>query len=144
VSSSGGVMLDVLALAAAWHRHEIRWVSVEAPDTCEVLAGQDVAWHPELRPRQVGAVATAVVRARRSLLVDRIDLVVSAGSGIAVPWFLAARWARVPSVWVTTFNVVGRPGLAARLCAALASQVLVQHPHLLDAHRRAVCVGELY
>jgi hypothetical protein len=39
---------------------------------------------------------------------------------------------------------VDRAGLAARLCARLAHQVVVQRPQLLQRHRRAVNVGELW
>jgi UDP-N-acetylglucosamine:LPS N-acetylglucosamine transferase len=144
VSSSGGVLLDVLALRPWWRNHEVSWVAVKAPDTAELLAAYDVCWEPELRPRDVGALVRAVLRARSALRSTGIELVVSAGSGVAVPYFLAARVAGVPAVWVETFNVIGKPGLAARLCAALASQVVVQHPELLARHRRAVNVGELY
>jgi|SRR5215207_2394315 len=144
VSSSGGVLLDLLAVAPWWRRHEARWVAVSAPDTRELLAGERVVWQPELRPPQLGVVLAAALRARRMLRAERIEVVVSAGSGIAVPWFLAARSVGVRSIWITTLNVVGRPGLAGRLCSALASQVVVQHPHLLARYRRAVCVGELY
>jgi UDP-N-acetylglucosamine:LPS N-acetylglucosamine transferase len=144
VSSSGGVLLDLLALAPWWRRHESTWVAVRAPDTVEVLSGEKVAWQSELRPARVGAVVAATLRAWRVLRTDNIEVVVSAGSGIAVPWFLAGRAAGIRSVWVTTYNVVGHAGLAARVCAGLASQVVVQHPHLLAQHRRAVCVGELY
>jgi UDP-N-acetylglucosamine:LPS N-acetylglucosamine transferase len=144
VSSSGGVLLDVLALRPWWRKHDVSWVSVQAPDTAELLAPYAVRWESELRPRQVGELVRAVLRARRMLRSTGIELVVSAGSGVAVPYFLAARLAGVPAVWVETFNVIGKPGLAARLCAALASQVVVQHPELLARHRRAVNVGELY
>lgn len=144
VSSSGGVLLDVLALRPWWRKHEVLWVAVEAPDTAELLAAYDVRWEPELRPSQLVDLVRATMRARTTLRSTGIDLVVSAGSGVAVPYFLAARLAGVPAVWVETFNVIGKPGLAARLCARLASQVVVQHPELLARHRRAVNVGELY
>jgi UDP-N-acetylglucosamine:LPS N-acetylglucosamine transferase len=144
VSSSGGVLLDVLALRPWWRKHRVSWVAVEAPDTAELLTAFEVQWEPELRPSQLVELFRCTVRARKTLRRAGIELVVSAGSGVAVPYFLAARLAGVPAVWVETFNVIGRPGLAARLCAALASQVVVQHPELLARHRRAVNVGELY
>lgn len=148
VSSSGGVLLDVLALAPWWERHAVRWVSVEASDTRDVLAGYDVTWCAELRPQPRLSFALEAARAVRfawrELHRRPVDLVVSAGSGVAIAWFVAAWVARVPRVWVETFNVRGRPGLAARLCARLASTVIVQHPQLLARHRRALYVGELY
>jgi len=144
VSSSGGVLPDLLALRPWWGRYEVRWVAVDAPDTRELLSGEQVRWMPELSPGRPDQVLAAVPMARAALRASRVDLVVSAGSGIAVPWFLAARAARVRAVWVETFNIVDRAGLAARLCAGLASQVVVQRPHLLARHRRAVDIGELW
>lgn len=144
VSSSGGVLPDLLALESWWGRYDACWVAVDAPDTRELLAGRRVRWVPELGAGRPDRVLAAVPGARSVLRSERIDLVVSAGSGVAVPWFLAARTAAVRAVWVETFNIVDRAGLAARLCARLASQVVVQRPHLLARHRRAVNVGELW
>jgi hypothetical protein len=144
VSSSGGVLPDLLALEPWWGRYDVRWVAVDAPDTRELLAGYVVHWTDELTAGRPGRVLAAVPAARSQLRSARVDLVVSAGSGIAVPWFLAARTAGVRAVWVETFNIVDRTGLAARLCARLAGQVVVQRPQLLERHRRAVNVGELW
>jgi Oligosaccharide biosynthesis protein Alg14 like len=144
ISSSGGVLLDLLALRPWWSARDVRWVAVRADDTEQVLADLPVTWVPELRPGRPGAVLRAVLGARRRLRDEPVDAVLSAGSGVAVPWFVAARWCGIPTLWVETFNVIGRPGLAARLCARLATAVVVQHPHLLARHRRAVYIGELY
>jgi UDP-N-acetylglucosamine:LPS N-acetylglucosamine transferase len=144
VSSSGGVLPDLLALQAWWGRYDVRWVAVDAADTRELLAGYAVRWTEELSAGRPDRVLAAVPAAFAQLRASRVDLVVSAGSGVAVPWFLAARAAGVRAVWVETFNIVDRTGLAARLCARLASQVVVQRPRLLGHHRRAVNVGELW
>jgi len=144
VSSSGGVLLELLALRPWWSAQETHWIAVRADDTEQVLAGLSVSWAAELRPGQPIAVLRAVIQARRRLSAERVNAVVSAGSGIAVAWFVAARLCGVPTLWVETLNVIGRPGLAARCCARLATSVVVQHPHLLARHRRSVYVGELY
>jgi hypothetical protein len=143
VSSSGGVLLDLLALRPWWEQHVVHWVCVDAPDTRQALRGQAVSWAPELSPRHPIGVLRGVRRARRLLRSHDVDLVVSAGSGVAVPFFIAARTCGVRAWWVETFNVIGRPGIAARLCARLAHLVVVQHEHLLARHPRAVHVGEL-
>ncbi len=138
------MLLDLLALRPWWEQHEVRWVCVPAPDTLEVLSDAQVAWVDELFPSRPLEVLRGVRRARDELRRWDIDLVVSAGSGVAVPYFLAARLGRVPAWWLETLNITGRPGLAARLCARLAQRVLVQRSELLADHRRAVNVGELY
>src|SRR5689334_5211528 len=96
VSSSGGVLLDLLALRPWWQRHEVVWVAVPAPDTEVALAGQRVHWAPDLSVRDRWRVLPATWRALRLLRRERIDVVVSAGTGVAVGFFVAARLLRVP------------------------------------------------
>jgi UDP-N-acetylglucosamine:LPS N-acetylglucosamine transferase len=144
VSSSGGVLLDLLGLRPWWSRHDVSWVAVPAPDTREVLTGERVIWAEELTPRQPWAVVRGVAAARRHLLRDDIDLVVSAGTGVAVPYFLAARSLGVSAWWVETLNVLAGSGIAARVCARAGDLVLVQHSSMLNDYPRALFVGELY
>ena len=127
--AGGGAVLEVTVV-----QKPIPGLFVHA---AHVLTGELAAGRPD-------RVLAAVPAAWSQLRSARVDVVVSAGSGIAVPWFLAARTAGVRAVWVETFNIVDRTGLAARLCARLATQVVVQRPHLLARHRRAVNVGELW
>ncbi|MDO3687427.1 hypothetical protein [Micromonospora sp. C28ISP2-4] len=144
VSSSGGVLLDLLALRPWWERHDPVWVAVRAPDTEVALTGQRVHWQPELSTRTRWRVLPAAWRALWLLRRERPDVVVSAGTGVAVGVFLAARLLRVPSLWLETFNMTGPAGAAARLCSRLAAAVLVQRPALLASRPRAVLIGELY
>ena len=144
VSSSGGVLLELLALQTWWSRHRPRWVCVAAPDTRDVLAGQSVTWVPEHSASRPWTLPFAVAAAWRDLGRHRPDVVVSPGTGVAVGYFVAAKLRRIPTVWIETLNLVGRPGLAARVCTALAGAVLVQRPELVASRPRSVYVGELY
>lgn len=144
VSSSGGVLLDLLALRPWWARHDRLWLAVDAADTRDVLADEDVRWTTETNPLAAGRLAAATVEARRLLRDEGVGCVVTAGSGVAVPVFVAARIAGVPSFWLETRNVLDGPGLAARVGGGLASAVLVQHRSLLGRHRRAVLLEDLY
>ncbi|MFL6239742.1 MAG: hypothetical protein ACJ735_09685 [Actinomycetes bacterium] len=144
VSSSGGVLLELLALRHWWQHHDVRWLAVPGADTRDVLRDQAVTWTAELRPRHPLALLRSLLEAWRLLADARIDAVISAGTGVAVPVFLAARLRGVPAYWIETLNVVGRQGLASRLCGRLATQVLVQNVDLLAARSRAVFVGQLY
>ena len=144
VSSSGGVLLDLLALRPWWERHEVSWVAVRAQDTQSLLHGQRVHWQPEQSVRQPLTVLAAMGRALRILRQERPDLIISAGSGVAVGVFAAARLLRIPALWLETFNIVGETGVASRLCGRLSAAVLVQRPGLVTSRPRAVLLGELY
>jgi UDP-N-acetylglucosamine:LPS N-acetylglucosamine transferase len=139
VSSSGGVLLDLLALRPWWRRHESSWVAVRAADTEVALAGLPVTWRPE--PAGLVQLCAATWRAVAEIRRRRPDVLVSAGRGLAVPYFLAARLCRVRTIWLETLT---RTEGAAPLCARLAGTVLVQRESRLRAHAGAVLVGELY
>ena len=144
VTSSGGVLLELLALAPWWSRHVPIWAAARAADTESMLKGERVHWVREISARHPLGLLPGVVRAAAILRRERISMVVSAGTGVAVPFFVAARLMGVPSFWVATLNVVDQPGIAARICARLASRVLVQRDEQLAGHPDAVVVGELY
>jgi hypothetical protein len=144
VSSSGGVLLDLLGLRPWWSRHDPVWAAVAAPDTEVALRDQRVHWVPEQFAARPLGVAGATWAAWRLLGRERPHVVVSAGSGVALGFFLAARARRVPALWLETSNLVAGPGLTGRVCARLAARVLVQRPAQAAAHQEAVVVGELY
>lgn len=144
VSSSGGVLLDLLALEPWWSRYEVRWAVVRATDTETRLVDQDVVWVREASASRPLDLLPALFAARRILRRGFPDLVVSAGSGAAIPFFLLARWYRIPTFWLSTLNVLTTPGIAARVCSRLASRVLLQQESLLEAHPQGVVIGELY
>ena len=144
VSSSGGVLLDMMALRPWWSRHEVTWMCVRAPDTTSMLSSERVHWEPEQSARNPFRLAAACLRAAVILRAERPQLVVSAGTGIAVGVFLASRLLRIPAVWLETFNIVGQPGVASRICSKLAAAVLVQRSGLMSSRPRAVLIGELY
>jgi UDP-N-acetylglucosamine:LPS N-acetylglucosamine transferase len=144
VSDSGGVLLDLLALEPWWSRHETVWHAVSAPDTRSVLAGRDVQWVPEVRAARWWSMPAALWRAFRALRCARPDVIVSAGAGVAIAYFVGARLRRVPAVWIETWNAVEPSGISSRICARLASLVLVQQPELLGPRPSAMYVGPLY
>lgn len=101
-------------------------------------------WQDEVGIDQPVVFARAALQARRLLTTRRYDVVVSAGTGLAVPWFAVARALRVPCTWVETLNLVGESGKSAAICQRLATRVLVQRSELVGDRRRAAFVGELY
>jgi hypothetical protein len=144
VSSSGGVLLDLVGLRPWWSRHHVHWAVVRAPDTEAAVADMPRTWvdeHVAGRPlSRLGGVRDAA----RVLRAVRPDIIVSAGSGAAVPFFVVARLRGIPTFWISTLNLVRTPGLAARICARIATTVIVQRQSMRSAHPGALLVGELY
>ena len=79
VSSSGGVLLDLLALRPWWSSHDVVWVAVRAPDTEIALAGRRVHWRTEPAAATGLRVIPAAWRALRLLRAERPDVIVGMG-----------------------------------------------------------------
>ena len=144
VSSSGGVLLDLLALEPFWSRHDHVWAVVRAADTESALRGRDVRWLEEKSISRPLQLLRGVQESVRILRGERATAVLSSGTAAAVPFFVGARLLGIPSLWISTFNLIRTPGLSARVCSRLATTVLVQRESMRSAHPRAVLVGELY
>jgi hypothetical protein len=144
VSGSGGVLLDVLGLRPWWSGRQVHWAVVRAPDTEEAVTGMPHTWVDDHIAENPISLLRGSVQAAHVLRAVRPDVVVSAGTGAAVPFFLVARLRRIPTFWISTLNLVRTPGLAGQICARLATTVIVQRESMLRAHPGAVLVGELY
>src|SRR5215208_6434111 len=144
VSSSGGVLLDLLALEPFWSRHDHTWAAVRAADTESALLGHPVRWLEEKSISRPFQLLHGLAESVRILRSERATAVLSAGTGVAVPFFISARILGIPSLWIATLNLIRTPGLAARVCSRLATTVLVQRDTMSGAHPGAVVVGELY
>jgi hypothetical protein len=145
VSSSGGVLLDLLALEPWWSRHDAVWAVARAADSVSALAGQrHIHWIREASVRQPLGILTGLVQAWRILRTERPELIVSAGSAPAIPYFFAARALGIPTFWISSLNILTTPGISARICARLTSRVLLQQPSMLGAHPNGIVIGELF
>lgn len=75
---------------------------------------------------------------------EKPDLLISTGSGIAAPAFLAAKLLRIKTIYIEAFARVCSLSLAGKICYRLADLFLVQHPQLVENWPRARYGGALY
>jgi UDP-N-acetylglucosamine:LPS N-acetylglucosamine transferase len=144
VSSSGGVLLDLLALEPWWSKYRVTWAVVRAADTVSVLAGQRCYWIGNTSFKRPFRIILDFITAWRILRNERPHLIVSAGSAPAIAFFAVARLLGIPTFWIYTLNILVTPGVSAKICARLSSRVFLQQKSMLRAHPDAVLIGELY
>lgn len=105
------------------------------------LASETVSWayHPVTRN-----VPNAIRNLRLALRLFRDwrpDVVVSTGAGVAVPFFLVARWHHVRTVYLAAFERIDRPALTGLLCYPITDRFCVQWEEQLRMYPDAVNVG---
>jgi len=74
---------------------------------------------------------------------ERPSLVVSAGAGVAVPFFVAAWTMGIPTVFIEVYDRVDTPTMTGRLCGPFTTRRIVQWQSQLDFYPDAHLVGPL-
>lgn len=143
VSTQGGHLAQLLVLQQWFAEHDHVWVCPDAPDVADRLAGERVirSYSPTTRnlPNLLRNAALAVRVLRR----ERPSLVVSAGAGVAVPFFMAARLLGIPTVFIEVYDRVDSPTMTGRLCGPFTTRRIVQWPQQLRFYPDAHLVGPL-
>jgi UDP-N-acetylglucosamine:LPS N-acetylglucosamine transferase len=144
VCSSGGHLLQLLALREAWEGHERVWVTFDAGDSRALLAGEEVVHAYQPTNRNLPNLLRNIALALRVVPRVRPLAVVTTGAGVAVPfiWFGRLFGARV--VYVETLSRIDRPSLSYRLVAPAVSRTYVQWPELQRALPRAHYCGTVF
>lgn len=141
VASTGGHLAQLLQLRCWWENHERTWVTFDKADARSTLQGERVisAFHPTTR--HLGNLARNTVLARRVLKDHHPDVVISTGAGVALPFFAAARAARIPTVYLEVYDRVDSATLTGRLCRPLSSAFCVQWPDQVRLYAGSERVG---
>jgi beta-1,4-N-acetylglucosaminyltransferase len=148
VCSTGGHLLQLLALRGAWADFSRVWVTFDKTDARSLLAGERVVFAYGPTNRNFGLLAVRnllrnLLGAVRLLRVVRPRVVLTTGAGVAVPfaWIGRALGARV--VYVESLTRIERPSLSCRLIAPVASRIYAQWPELTETVPRSRYLGSV-
>jgi UDP-N-acetylglucosamine:LPS N-acetylglucosamine transferase len=126
VGSSGGHLAQLCALEPWWGRRRRTWVTFRTPDAESVLESESVHWAHFPTTRNVHNLVLNSLLAVRLIARERPDLVVSTGAGVALPFFVVAWAARIPTVYIEVYDRLDTRTLTARLCHPFTSLFCAQ------------------
>lgn len=141
--SSGGHLLQLLALREVWEPHTHLWVTDDRSDTRSLLAGEPVVYAFWPTSRTVRTLPRNLALAFRVARRARPAVVLTTGAGTAVPFAWVAKLHGARVVHVETLTRVERPSLTCRLLAPIADRLYVQWPELRGKVRRARYAGSV-
>lgn len=149
VCSTGGHLLQLVALEPAWRDRSRTWVTFDKSDARSLLAGEKVVYAsgPTNWNFGVRAVANHLRNLRLALRVIRAErprVVLTTGAGLAIPFAWIARFAGARVVYVESLTRVHGPSLACRAIRPIASRVYVQWPELAQTLRGARYEGNVF
>jgi beta-1,4-N-acetylglucosaminyltransferase len=130
ICSSGGHLLQLLALRPAWQPFDRVWVVFDKSDTRSLLKGERVVHAHGPTNRSVRNLLRNTILAARTLRAERPAAILTTGAGVAVPFAWIGRLWGVPTVYIESFTRIEQLSLSARLIAPVASRLYVQWPEL--------------
>ena len=142
-TSHGGHLAQCLRLAPWTDSHERRWVTFDTLSVRSSLDGEQVKWAFYPTTRHVGNLIRNTWLALRFLQQERIDVIVSTGAGVAVPFFWLSRLFGVVTVYIEVYDRIDSATLTARLVNKASDLFLVQWPEQLKVYPDATLVGKL-
>jgi UDP-N-acetylglucosamine:LPS N-acetylglucosamine transferase len=144
VCSTGGHLLQLVALRDSWDGFSRAWVSFDKSDARSLLADEQVYFAHGPTNRSIKNLLRNVAVAWRVVGRTRPRVVLTTGAGIAVPFVWLARARGACIVYVESLSRIDEPSLTYRLIAPVVSRVYVQWPELAAALPRSRYVGNVF
>ena len=130
MSSTGGHLLQLVALREAWAGLEHVWVTFDAADSRALLAGEQVVHAHSPTNRNVPNLLRNIGLALRVVPRVRPTVVLTTGAGVAVPFAWVGRLFGARVVYIESLTRIDRPSLTYRLIRPVVSRTYVQWPEL--------------
>ncbi len=143
VSSQGGHLAQLLVLEEWWGAGERVWACPDTPDVVDRLRDEHVVTTHSPTTRHLGNALRNLVLAVRLLRRERPSVVISAGAGVAVPFFVVAWLMRIPTVFIEVYDRIDSPTMTGRLCGPFTTRRFVQWHEQLAFYPDAQLVGPL-
>jgi beta-1,4-N-acetylglucosaminyltransferase len=144
VCSTGGHLLQLVALREAWAPFTRTWVTFDKSDARSLLEGEHVVFAHGPTNRNVKNLLRNLVVAWRVVAAVRPRVVLTTGAGVAVPFAWVARIRGASVVYVESLARIDGPSLSYRLIAPIAARRYVQWPELAAALRGARFAGNVF
>ena len=132
MSSTGGHLLQLVALREAWDGFARVWVTFDAPDSRALLEGEEVVHAHSPTNRNVPNLLRNFVLALRVVPRVRPTVIVTTGAGVAVPFAWIGRLFGARVVYVESLTRIDKPSLSYRLIRPVVSRTYVQWPELRE------------
>src|ERR1700722_17801202 len=127
VCSSGGHLYEMNALYQdVWSHHTRTWVTFRKPDAESILIEESVRWAFGPTHRNLKNLIRNTGLAFKILREVRPDVIISTGSGIAVPFLLLGKTFGIKVLFIESVTRTRNLSLTGRLLYPFVDKFLVQ------------------
>jgi UDP-N-acetylglucosamine:LPS N-acetylglucosamine transferase len=144
VCSSGGHLLQLVALRESWSRFTRAWATFDKSDARSLLDGERVYFAHGPTNRNVKNLLRNLILAWHVVGEVRPRVLLTTGAGVAVPFAWIARLRGAKVVYVESLSRIEGPSLSYRLIAPVATRRYVQWPELAQKLPRTRFAGNVF
>jgi len=144
VCSSGGHLAQLLELRDWWSAHDRTWVCFDPPDALGALEGERFVRCHFPTTRNIPNLLRNLLLALGTLRVERPDVIISDGAGVAVPFFWLGRLFGARTVYLEVYDRIDSATMTGKLVGPTTYLFLVQWDEQLASYPGAVVAGPVY
>ncbi|MFN3233670.1 MAG: PssD/Cps14F family polysaccharide biosynthesis glycosyltransferase [Alphaproteobacteria bacterium] len=143
VSSSGGHLFHMSLLSAFWSNYDRFWVASKKEDALHLLKDEQVYWAYYPTPRNVKNLIRNTFLAFKVLWRERPDVIVSAGSGVAVPFFYVGKLFGCRLVFIEVYDRIDSATMSGKLVHPITDLFVIQWEEQREFYPKGVLLGQL-
>lgn len=144
VGSSGGHLTHLFLLKKFWNQYDRFWVTFDKEDANTTLAGERIihAFYPT--NRNIKNLIRNTFLAVKVLWLEKPDLIISSGAGVAVPFFWLGKLFGARTVYIEVFDRIDAPTLTGRLVYPVTDVFIVQWEDMKKVYPKAINLGRIF
>ena len=129
VSSSGGHLYQLLMMKKSWEKYDNFWVSFNKTDVKSLLVNKKIyfGYYPE--SRNIANFFKNLFLATSILSTEKPQVVISAGAGLAVPFFIVAKILNIKTIYIEPLDFIKYPSLTGKISYLIVDLFLIQDPN---------------
>jgi len=149
VCTTGGHLLQLLALREVWQDELRLWVTLDQSDARTLLRDERVVTAYGRTSRAFGLTAALntirnLALAWRVVRQTRPAVLLTTGASVAVPFAWVSRLFGARVIYVESFTRIDSPSLSCRLIAPVAGRIYGQWPEFVRAVPQARYLGNVF
>jgi UDP-N-acetylglucosamine:LPS N-acetylglucosamine transferase len=126
-----------------WEKYDRIWVASKKEDAFHLVKDERVYWAYFPTPRNVKNLLRNTLLAWRVLHRERPDVIVSAGSAVAVPFFYIGKVLGCTLVFIEVYDRISTPTLTGKLVYPIADLFVVQWEEQRRFYPRGILLGQI-
>lgn len=143
VCSAGGHLLESYQLKPILNNHEVIWVTFKKEDALSLLKNEKVYWAYYPMQRNYKNLIFNFFLAYKIFKLNSIDIVISTGAGVAIPFFILGKICGKKTIFIETIARINNLTLTGKVLYKISDLFIVQWPELQDKFPKAIYKGRL-